>query len=214
MDNGILPTSNAATSLIQTQTMPQSPGPTQYNYTFPRFNMNPTGEITRSTGRFSLKHDDRSYKDFYALNLYDQALFTYESSNGYSDATYLVYVQREEYYDERRKISQRSAPAFKSIVDAMVGPVFEKQLPRKTNNQLFDLFISNADNTGTTLQDLNETAQTHARVLGVTFIVMDNLPDVGESTMKDLLDNRSCPYAFMKSSPKKFINGTLIIGVN
>jgi hypothetical protein len=193
----MLPT-GVQSAFMNPQTMPQSPSPLQHTTTFPRHIYSPTGEILRTTGRFSLKHDDRDYKDFYALNLYDQALFTYESSNGYADGTYLVFVQREEYYTERRKISQRSAPAFKSIVDAMVSPVFEKPLGTKTNNQMFELFIENADNTGTTLQDVVETAQTHARVCGVTFIVMDNLANTDGATLESVLTSRTLPYIYEK----------------
>jgi hypothetical protein len=81
----------------------------------------------------------------------------------------------------------------------MVQPVFEKEILRETDSEMFQGFLDNADNTGTTLQDINETAQTHARMLGLTFIIMDNFPDAGSvRTMRDAIDQRKFPYVYEK----------------
>ena len=157
------------------------------------------GSPYRTSGRFSVKGDDRTYVDIHNLNPYQQVLYTYESSHGYRDNSYLIYFPREEWYRERQKYSMRSVVAFRNIVDAMVQPVFEKEIIRQADNDLLNTFIENADNTGTTLQDINETAQTHARMLGVTFLVMDNFADASSvTTMKDALDQRKFPYVYEK----------------
>ncbi len=157
------------------------------------------GSPYRSSSRNAQKGDDKTYTDIHNLNPYAQVLYTYEASHGYRDNSYLIFFPREEWYQERQKYSLRSVAAFRSVVDAMVQPVFEKQNLRTTNNPLFQTFIDNCDNTGTTLQDMNESAQTHARMLGVTFIVMDNFPDAGAvKTVQEAVDQRKFPYIYEK----------------
>jgi len=163
------------------------------------------GAPYRTSGRFSIKGDDRTYVDIHNLNPYAQVLYTYEGSHGYRDNSYLIYFPREEWYQERQKYSLRSVVAFRSVVDAMVQPVFEKEILRQSNNDLFNIFIENADNTGTCLQDVNETAQTHARMLGLTFIIMDNFSDAEKvGTVKDAVDGRKFPYVYEKMPHEVF----------
>jgi hypothetical protein len=157
------------------------------------------GEPYRTSARFPQKGDDRTYVDIHNLNPYQQVLYTYEGSHGYRDNSFLIYFQREEWYQERQRYSMRSVVAFKSVVDAMVQPVFEKEILRTTNNQMLDQFLKNADNTGTTLQDVNETLQTHARMMGLTFLVMDNFADASKvETVADALNQRKFPYVYEK----------------
>ena len=157
------------------------------------------GEPYRTSGRFPQKGDDRTYVDIHNLNPYQQVLYTYEGSHGYRDNSYLIFFQREEWYQERQKYSMRSVVAFKSVVDAMIQPVFEKEIIRTTDNPMFELFLKNADNTGTTLQDMNETLMTHARMLGLTFLVMDNFADASKvETVADAMDQRKFPYVYEK----------------
>lgn len=161
--------------------------------------MQADGTPFKSSGRMPQKGDDRTYVDIHNLNPYAQVLYTYNSSHGYRDNSYLIFFPREEWYQERQKYSLRSVAAFRSVVDAMVQPVFEKPAMRQSDNPLFDMFIQNADNTGTSVQDMVETALTHARMLGVTFLVMDNFPDASEpSTLADVIKNRKCPYVYEK----------------
>ena len=157
------------------------------------------GNPYKTSARFPKKGDDRSYVDFHNLNPFNKVLFTYESSNGYADNSYLIFFPREDWYDERRKYSLRSTTIFKSIVDSMVTPVFEKKILRTASNDMFTGFIDNCDNTGTPLQDLIETSQTHARMLGLTFLIMDNHPDSSSvENMAEALDDRKYPYIYEK----------------
>jgi hypothetical protein len=161
--------------------------------------LGPDGNPAHTSGRFPKKGDDRTYQDFHNLNVYEQVLYTYESSNGYRDNRYLIFFPREDWYQERQKYSIRSAPAFRQVVDAMVAPVFEKPVVRTSNNKLFDMFIENADNTGTPLSDIIETCQTHARMFGITFLVMDNLTDADQvPTLAGAMEKRICPYIYEK----------------
>jgi hypothetical protein len=157
------------------------------------------GTPYRSSGRNPGKGDDKTYVDIHNINPYAQVLYTYEGSHGYRDNSYLIFFPREEWYQERQKYSLRSVVAFRAVVDAMVQPVFEKEISRTTDNAIMQAFIDNADNTGTTLQDVNETAQTHARMLGITFIVMDNFSDASSAaTVSDATQQRKFPYIYEK----------------
>lgn len=190
-----------------TPTNSQMPGGAQMNPGAPYYSRNASSQLIfqadgspyRTSGRNPMKGDDRTYVDIHNINPYESVLFTYEGSHGYRDNSYLIFFPREEWYQERQKYSLRSVEAFRSVVDAMVQPVFEKEILRTTDNALFDLFTQNADNTGTTLQDINETAQTHARMLGLTFIVMDNFSDADQAlTMEQALAERKFPYIYEK----------------
>ena len=157
------------------------------------------GTPYRSSGAYTTKGDNRTSIDFHNINPYEQVLYVYQASNGFRDNSYLIFFPREEWYQERQKYSLRSVASFKAVVDAMVQPVYEKEILRETSNELFKMFLSNADNTGTTLQDVNETAQTHARMMGVTFIVMDNFVDAASITIQaDVLQQRKFPYIYEK----------------
>jgi hypothetical protein len=157
------------------------------------------GAPYRSSGRFPQKGDDRTYVDIHNLNPYARVLFTYEASHGYADNSYLIFFPREEWYQERQKYSLRSVTAFKSVVDAMVQPVYELPIGRECDEPMFSGFINNADNTGTKMQDVVETLLTHARMLGVTFLVMDNFQDADKATtVKEALDDRKYPYVYEK----------------
>ena len=180
------------------QFMPQG---TPYGMRQPSSNVIYTaaGEPYRTSGRFPMKGDDKTYVDFHNINPYTKVLHTYEASHGYADNSYLIFFPREEWYQERQKYSLRSVSAFRSVVDAMIQPVFEKEVSRTTDSDMFQGFINNSDNTGTSLQDINETAQTHARMMGLTFLVMDNFPDSRNAkTVKDAIDQRKFPYVYEK----------------
>jgi hypothetical protein len=157
------------------------------------------GTPFRSSGRNAMKGDDRTYIDFHNLNPYEKVLHTYQSSNGYADNSYLIFFQREEWYQERQKYSIRAAPAFKSIVDAMVSPVFDKTIGYTSTDPWMQEYIKNADATGTCMQDINETAVTHALMMNLTFGVMDNFDDAaGVATIADGLQQRKFPYVYEK----------------
>jgi hypothetical protein len=157
------------------------------------------GTPYRSSGRFPKRGDDKTYIDFHNLNPYNKVLWTYEGSNGYQDNSYLIFFPREDWYQERQKYSLRSVTCFKSIVDSMVSPVFESKILRSSPNDMFMGLVDNCDNTGTPLQLFIETCHTHARCLGLTFVVMDNHPDASViDNQKEALDDRKYPYVYEK----------------
>jgi hypothetical protein len=157
------------------------------------------GSPYRTSARNPMKGDDKTYVDIHNINPYAQVLHTYESSHGYRDNSYLIFFPREEWYQERQKYSLRSVAAFRAVVDAMVAPVFEKKIMRTTNDKIFEQFIENADNTGTPMQDIVEASLTHARMLGLTFIIMDNFADAAEvPTVADVINDRKFPYIYEK----------------
>lgn len=154
--------------------------------------------------QYSRKQDDSTSADFRGLSAYDRIKFTYENSNGYLDNSFLIYFQREEFYQERQKYSENTAPAFQQVVDAMVRPVFEKQINRKTNNPMFEMFITNCDGTGTSLQNFVKSTMTHARMYNLTFVVLDNKHDTEATTLLDVLTNRKIPYLVEKTPQEVF----------
>ena len=157
------------------------------------------GAPYRSSGRFPQKGDDRTYVDIHNLNPYAQVLYTYEASHGYRDNSFLIFFPREEWYQERQKYSLRSVTVFRSVVDAMVDPVFEKEVARECQDLMFNKFIENSDNTGTKMQDILQTVLAHARMLGVTFLVMDNYADADKvTTVQQAVDERKFPYVYEK----------------
>jgi hypothetical protein len=180
------------------QSMPQSP-PYGFRQNSSQVLFQADGSYYRSSGRFPQKGDDRTYVDIHNLNPYAQVLYTYEGSHGYRDNSYLIFFPREEWYQERQKYSLRSVTAFKSVVDAMVLPVFEKEVMRKCDDAMYNALLLNADNTGTGFQDINETLLTHARMFGVTFLIMDNFRDADKvSTIQQAVDDRIMPYMYEK----------------
>lgn len=136
---------------------------------------------------------------FRSLSDYDKIKHTYESSNGYKDNSYLIKFNREEFFDERKNYSENTPPAFTQIVDAMVRPVFDKEINRKSNNVMFDLFIENCDMTGTTLHSFIKNAILHARMYNITFLLMENNHEINNNdTLQSVLTERKIPYLVEK----------------
>lgn len=171
----------------------------------PRTSTVPSGqEKLKEPQQFARRGDNTTFVDFRGLSAYDRIKHTYENSNGYLDNSYLIFFQREEYYQERQRYSENTAPAFQQVVDAMVRPVFEKQINRKTNNPMFELFIKNCDGTGTTIQNFVKSVITHARMYNLTFVLMENKHEEEATTLLDVLSNRKIPYVCEKEPSEVF----------
>jgi hypothetical protein len=144
-----------------------------------------------------LIQDITSYDDVRNLNVYDFMQYTYEGTEGYRDGRYLIPFARENFYEDRRKTAAYKN-LLKPIVDAMIDPVFENEIERKSNNELFDMFCENVDNSGTNMDSFANMVITHAKLDGFTFVIMDNFEDV-DGTVKEVMDNRLYPYMYEKS---------------
>lgn len=144
--------------------------------------------------------DTKSYQSVLAQNIYDFMDNAYEGTGGFRDGTYLVPHTRELFY-ERRKDLAFYKNFVKPIVDAMVVPVFNKPIARKTNNDMFGEFLEDCDTLGTTLQAFMEDALTQCRLHGVTFIVVDNFPQEQQPALvNEALNDRIFPYVYLKKA--------------
>ena len=139
-----------------------------------------------------------SYKNVRTLNPFDFVEHTYDGSYGYRDGTYLIPHPREVFYETRRD-SSYYINIFASVINAMVNEVFTNELPRTSNNTLFDAFIKNADGLGASLQEMIEDAMYMARMSDAAFVVMDNFPaEVQPSTVAVAAQQRIVPYIYIK----------------
>lgn len=142
--------------------------------------------------------DYTGYKDYRTVNQYDFLEHTFEGSRHYRDCGYLQYTDREMFYQTRRKISYY-VNVFKPIINAMVDPCFQGEIRRETTNELFEAFIDNCDNAGTSLNTFMKNAIKHARLFSLNFIVMDNLTaDVvaQAQTAEEMKAQRALPYIY------------------
>lgn len=153
----------------------------------------PSGERQAIPDRYKIQ-DDSAHVKVRDLSAYDFVLHTYEGSNGYRDGTYLIPHPREQFYENRRETSY-FVNAFAPIINAMVLPVFNQEIQRTCSNDLYDDFIENCDSAGTPLADFLEVCITHARLFGVTFIVMDNFDEFPQ-TIPETIDDRKYPYVY------------------
>jgi hypothetical protein len=144
-----------------------------------------------------LIQNTESYDDVRRLNVYEFMLYTYEGTEGYRDGRYLIPFSREAFYEDRRRTAAYKN-LLKPIVDAMIDPVFENEIDRKSNNDLFDMFCENVDNSGTNMDSFSNMVITHAKLYGLTFVIMDNFEDVN-ITVKEAVDNRQYPYMYEKA---------------
>lgn len=141
--------------------------------------------------------DTTSYVDVRSLNVYDFMSHTYYGSDGYRNGKYLIPFARESFYEDRRRTAAYKN-LLKPIVDAMIDPVFANEIIRTTNNDLFEKFFNNVDNSGTSFDSFTNMVITHAKLYGFTFVVMDNFEDT-EGSIKDVVKYRRYPYMYEKT---------------
>lgn len=153
----------------------------------------PNGETNSIPDRYRIQNTT-SHIEVRNLDAYDFVKHTYDGSNGYRDGSYLIPHPREQFYETRRE-SSYYVNSFSPIINAMVTPVFNQDIKRITENQLYETFIDNCDNCGTELQEFVEHVITHARMYGLTFVVMDNTAEQPD-TMAGAIEARSMPYVY------------------
>jgi hypothetical protein len=89
-------------------------------------------------------------------------------------------------------------------VDAHVDPIFKKKPNREWGGQASDAwkgFVDDADRAGTTLDALMKRLAQGAKLFGVCYLVMDSDPSP-PGNLKDLLDGKKYPYAFVVEPPR------------
>jgi len=123
----------------------------------------------------------------------------YSGDNGFADGSHLFKYEREEDFEKRKSMASYSN-FLKPIVDARVDPVFVEEAKRVyKDNAILDAFIENADNNGTSLQEVIHNATTNTVLLGNDFLIVDNFPeDDIPQTQKEVLDSRKFPYVYSK----------------
>ena len=145
--------------------------------------------------------DYSGYKDYRTVNPYDFLEHTYSGTRHYRDCGYLQYTDREMFYQTRRKISYY-VNVFKPIINAMVDPVFSGEIMRKTSNILFEAFIDNCDNNGTSFNVFMKNAIKNARLFSLNFVVVDNFDMEKVQAPETLLaqaETRAIPYVYERN---------------
>jgi len=160
--------------------------------------LTPSGDRLSIPSRWMIQ-DTRCWRDVHKMSPYDFILHTYEGSHGYMDGSYLIPHLREIFYEERRSMCDYRN-VFKGGVDSLIDPIFSGAINRKSSSPLYDAFIENCDNCGTSLHNTLQNAILHARLYDIAFIVMDNLPQelTFAKTEKETIDGRLMPYIYVK----------------
>ena len=153
----------------------------------------PNGERQSIPDRYQIQ-SDRAHIAVRSLSAYDFVQHTYDGSRGYRDGTYLIPHPREQFYETRRE-SSYYVNAYRPIVDAMVIPVYNQEIERSSENDLYSKFIEDCDAAGTSLHGFMEIAVTNARLFGVTFVVMENFREQ-PATQQAALAERIGPYIY------------------
>lgn len=133
-------------------------------------------------------------------NIYRFMDNSYEGTGGFRNGLYLTPHSRELFYDTRRDLSFYEN-YIKPIIDAMVVPVFNKPMARKTNNGYVREFLKDCDDLGTSFQSFMEDTLTQCRLHGIIFVIVDNFPQEQQpKTMHDAIENRIFPYVYTKTA--------------
>jgi hypothetical protein len=124
----------------------------------------------------------------------------YYGKGGFANGDYLIPHPRENFdkYNRRKQLSYYTNYV-KPVVDANVNPIFSQEPTRQNTDDLYSMFINDVDGTGTKLTSFMKKAAIQAKLLGVTFIVVD-MEKIDENmivTKKDVLDNRLYPYLYL-----------------
>jgi hypothetical protein len=121
---------------------------------------------------------------------------SYTGAGGYLDGSYIEPFARESDVSERKK-NAYYINNIKGIVDSLVNPVFANEIERENTNDLYEAFIDDCTGTGINLTKfLNEVGIWH-KLLGQTFIIMDNYLDLPVS-YTEAINTRKFPYLYYK----------------
>lgn len=133
-----------------------------------------------------------------SINPYRFVTEAYNGSGGFSNGKYLFPFAREFDFESRRKQSFFENYT-KGVADSLYIPVFANLAQRRTDSDMFEAFIENADNNGNHLQGVMKTVGKFTTLHGVSFVVMDNFADTPEQ-MQTAIDNRLFPYVYVKTA--------------
>ncbi len=145
----------------------------------------------------------------YQWDNYDFMLNAYFSEGGFHDGSALVksQVEKDVQYMERRANSYYEN-LVRPIIDATYAPVFSKPVKRQTlvNGEndpegkaapVWFEFKKNIDNRGSKMEAFAQLIVRYARILGVSFVVMDNFPSAPE-LVEDAIKYRKFPFVAMR----------------
>lgn len=134
------------------------------------------------------------------VDAFDFIDHTYFGSHGYRDRTYLIPHTRETGYQTRRKASYYINIA-RPAINCMVDPVFSEPVKRTFENEMFQQFTDNADNCGTSMQNIVKDIIHDARRKDISFCVIDNFTaeELEQyKIQKDAMANRLFPFIYMR----------------
>lgn len=144
-------------------------------------------------------------------NKYDLLYNAYFGLGGFYDGTALYKSQVEvddQYLERRATTSYRNF--LRQIIDATYLPVFATGATRKTEVNgildekgdfapLWNAFLDNTDNRHTGIQKFTKKIVRHARILGVSFMIVDNFKEKQVPLLSQTaLANRAFPYCYMR----------------
>ncbi len=126
----------------------------------------------------------------------------YTGSGGFLSGDYLIPHVREtpDKYGRRKALSYY-ANYVKAVINALVDPVFRKVANRNwegqgTDSAMFSKFQNDVDCKGTKIQRFMKRALKKAKLHGVCFIVVDNVPELPPNK-GDAIAQRAFPYAYL-----------------
>ncbi len=136
-----------------------------------------------------------------AVNVLNENKYTfcrnsYTGSGGYRTGYYLVPHALETTYPERRQLASYNN-YIQPIVNAMVDPVFSKEIKRDVSGSgkaLYESFLQDVDGCGNDINTFMSTVAKMANLNGVEFIVMDSTPFSG--TVDEQIRDRAFPYVY------------------
>jgi len=140
------------------------------------------------------------YANITKMNPYTLVSNAYNGDGIIADGSALIPFSRETFYTERKAISSYRNYT-KPIVNSIIEPVFDAPVKRVSNSELFDAFLEDVDNRGTTMTNNSSDVVTLARLHGVAFVVMDNFrQEEIPATVSEVIDQRKLPYIYTQAA--------------
>jgi len=133
------------------------------------------------------------------IDKYELLRNAYYGTGGFEDGSYLVQHKREQSDNyEARQLISHYLNYVQPVVNSHVDPVFRKEAQRDFNgsgSELWDQFYQDADGHGNSLPRVIKRFAAEAKLLGVTFVVLDNDPNP-PPTLAAVKATRALPYLF------------------
>lgn len=131
---------------------------------------------------------------------YRLVLDSYTGQGGFATGEYIFEFAREINIAERQKMADYTN-FINPIVDARVDPAFIADAVRTyEDNEVVSGFLDNADNNGTSLQQIIHHATTETTLVANSFIVVDSFPEKEiPEAHAEMIEGRKYPYVYTKS---------------